>query len=103
VYGKFRLTNVKGINKMATTVKGGCDMSVLKQHLHNDLESVVLKEFDLLKKLKERMIESVGNGLVSGSGSSIFSIIDAEVLRKGETLKESLRDEGFLCEIFEFA
>ena len=103
VYSKFKLTNAKGINKMAITVKDGCRMSILKQHLHNDLESVVLKEFDLLKEIKEKMIESVGNGLVSGSGSSIFSIIGAEVLQKGRRLREFFREKGFFCEIFDFA
>ncbi|WP_022670568.1 4-(cytidine 5'-diphospho)-2-C-methyl-D-erythritol kinase [Hippea alviniae] len=103
VYSKFKLTNPKGINKMAITVKGGCRMSTLKQHLHNDLESVVLKEFGLLKEIKEEMIKSVGNGLVSGSGSSIFSIIGAEVLRKGRELKEFFKEKGFFCEIFDFA
>ncbi len=102
IYKKFRLTNKKPLNKMAFTVKDGCKIENLIPHLHNDLESVVLSEFDLLKEIKEKMVESFGCGLISGSGSTLFSIIGSEVVRKDE-LKEFWLSKGYFCKIVDFA
>ncbi len=102
VYKKFRLTNGKGVNKMASTVEGGCKIKDIVTRLHNDLETVVLKEFDLLKRIKEWMIERFGCGLVSGSGSTVFSIIGSEVEQKGR-LDEFCLAEGFVCKNVKFA
>ncbi len=102
VYRKFRLTNRGGVNKMASTVEGGCKIGDIITRLHNDLEDVVLKEFDLLKKIKERMIERFGCGLVSGSGSTVFSIIGSEVEQKGR-LDEFCLVDGFYCKNVKFA
>ncbi|WP_025270308.1 4-(cytidine 5'-diphospho)-2-C-methyl-D-erythritol kinase [Hippea sp. KM1] len=103
VYKRLRLTKLGGLNKMALTVKEGvCSMDELKNHLHNDLESVVLEEFDLLKWIKDLLIERVGNGLVSGSGSCIFSILGSEVQAE-EGLKEQLEERGVLCKTLNFA
>ncbi|AEA34080.1 4-(cytidine 5'-diphospho)-2-C-methyl-D-erythritol kinase [Hippea maritima] len=103
VYKRLRLTKLKGLNKMALTVKDGlCSMHELKNHLHNDLESVVLKEFDLLKWIKETLIKEAGNGLVSGSGSCVFSILGSEVQAE-EGLKEQLETRGVLCKTVNFA
>ncbi len=102
VYKKFRLTNGKGVNKMAFTVGGECRMGDVIPHLHNDLEKVVLKEFGLLKKIKELMYEQLGCGIVSGSGSTVFSIIGSEVEQKGR-LDEFCLAEGFFCKNLKFS
>ncbi len=102
VYKKFRLTNNEGVNKMALTMKGECKMVEVVAHLHNDLESVVLEEFGLLKEIKELMVEHFGRGLVSGSGSTVFSIIGSEVKQKGR-LDEFCMAEGFFCKNLKFA
>ena len=102
VYKKFRLTKGGGVNKMAFTVEGGYRMRNIISHLHNDLESVVLREFSILKEIKELMIEQFGCGLVSGSGSTVFSIIGSEVEQKGK-LDRFCLEEGFLCKNLRFA
>ena len=102
VYKKFRLTKGRSVNKMASTVEGGCKMKDIITRLHNDLENVVLRKFDLLKRIKERMIERFGCGLVSGSGSTVFSIIGSEVEQKGR-LDEFCLAKGFFCKNVKFA
>ncbi len=102
VYKKFRLTNNEGVNKMALTVEGECKIEKVVAHLHNDLESIVFKEFGLLKEIKELMVEHFGRGLVSGSGSTVFSIIGSEVKQKGR-LNEFCMAEGFFCKNLKFA
>ncbi len=102
VYGKLVLTNQKRVNKMALTVGGECNIRDIATRLHNDLEQVVLNEFALLKKVKERLVETFGCGLVSGSGSTVFSIIGSEVAREGR-LKDFCLSEGFFCKTVKFS
>lgn len=102
VYKKLMLTNEKPVNKMAFTVGEECCISNVIANLHNDLEQVVLDEFDLLKQIKEKLVDSFGCGLVSGSGSTVFSIIGSEVARR-DGLKDFWLSEGLFCEIVKFS
>ncbi|WP_051904481.1 4-(cytidine 5'-diphospho)-2-C-methyl-D-erythritol kinase [Hippea jasoniae] len=100
VYKNLRLTNHTGFNKIATTVEDGCSIEFLKSRLYNDLEAVVLEKFDLLKTIKETLVELAGNGLVSGSGSAVFSIINSEVQQ--ERLAETFGGMGLNFKTFNF-
>jgi len=102
VYRKLVLTNQKRVNKMALTVGGECNIKDVAAHLHNDLEQVVLSEFALLRKVKERLVETFGCGLVSGSGSTVFSIIGSEVVREGR-VRDFCLSEGLLCKTVKFS
>ncbi len=102
IFRKLVLTNQKRVNKMALTVGGECNIKDIAAHLHNDLEQVVLGEFALLKRIKEQLVETFGCGLVSGSGSTVFSIIGSEVAREGR-LRDFCLSEGFFCKIVKFS
>ena len=102
VFKRLVLTNQKRVNKMALTVGGECNIKDIATRLHNDLEEVVLSEFALLKRIKERLVETFGCGLVSGSGSTVFSIIGSEVAREGR-LRDFCLSEGFFCKTVKFS
>ncbi len=80
IYSKLVLTKKQCINKMPFVIIGErCDLEDIMPYLCNDLEGVVLKEFGRLRDIKSVLTRHFGNALLSGSGSSMFSIINPEV------------------------
>ncbi len=103
VYSKLLLTNCVCINKMPLVSSSvECSIEDIKFSACNDLESVVLKKFDKIKRLKFFLYRHFGNALLSGSGASVFSIINPEV-RRGEEVWRLLESEGLFCKTVNFA
>ena len=51
------------------------DMNLISKYLYNDFEILVEKEYPLIKKLKQELLENGARGtLLSGSGSTVFGI-----------------------------
>lgn len=104
IYSKLLLTSCGCINKMPV-VSGSsaeCNIENVKLSCCNDLESVVLKEFGKIKDLKFLLHRYFGNALLSGSGASVFSIINPEV-KRGEEVERLLESEGLFCKTVNFA
>ncbi len=83
IYSKLLLTSGKPINKMPFVASvGNCRLDDIKPYLENDLEEVTLVEFEELNNIKNILVGFFGNALLSGSGGSIFSIVNPEVRAK---------------------
>ncbi len=102
-FSKLLLTIDKPINKMPFVINSErCDLEDIKPHLCNDLEEVVLSNFEELQKLKSILVEYFDNALLSGSGASMFSITNPEVIAKGD-IEGLLVSEGVFCKTVNFA
>lgn len=66
------------------------DLKQIGQHLHNDLEKVVLPEFNKVQHLRDQFakLNSVGT-MMSGSGSTVFAL--AESRSQAEEIKNAMR------------
>jgi 4-diphosphocytidyl-2-C-methyl-D-erythritol kinase len=63
----------------------------IAQHLHNDLERVVLPEYPQVKKLRDRFGELGALGtMMSGSGSTVFAL--CKTTTQAEALKTQMQD-----------
>lgn len=62
------------------------------QFLHNDLEKVVLPEYDQVAQLKDIMKKAGGLGtLMSGSGPTVFTLCESK--SEAETIKNQVRSQ----------
>ncbi len=103
IYSKLLLTSGKPINKMPVVANfGNCRLEDIKPYLANDLEKVALMEFEELKDIKNRLVGYFGNALLSGSGASIFSIINPEVIAEKE-LVDFLVSKGAVFKTVNFS
>jgi len=103
IYSKLLLTRGKPINKMPFVADlGNCSLEQIKQRLYNDLERVALREFGELREIKRVLFGCFGNALLSGSGASIFSIINPEV-RAGREVKDLLVSKGVVFKTVNFS
>lgn len=66
------------------------DLRQIGQHLHNDLEKVVLPEFEKVQQLRDQFarLNSVGT-MMSGSGSTVFAL--AESRSQAEEIMSGMR------------
>jgi 4-diphosphocytidyl-2-C-methyl-D-erythritol kinase len=65
------------------------DPEAIAQHLHNDLERVVLPEYPQVKKLRDRFGELGALGtMMSGSGSTVFAL--CKTIAQAEALKTQM-------------
>ncbi len=104
IYSKLVLTTESCINKMPFVIIGErCNLGEIMPFLRNDLEGVALEEFGRLKDLKSVLNRHFGNALLSGSGSSMFSIINPEVKAEEERIKELLGSWGVVCKEVNFS
>ena len=104
VYSKLVLTTESCINKMPFVIIGErCNLEEIMPLLRNDLEEVALEELAMLKDLKSVLKRHFGNALLSGSGSSMFSIINPEVKAEEERIKELLGSWGVVCKEVNFS
>ncbi|MEW6007868.1 MAG: 4-(cytidine 5'-diphospho)-2-C-methyl-D-erythritol kinase, partial [bacterium] len=87
VYQEFRMRNLEcGIEEMILAIKNG-DVFGIAKNLHNCLESVTIRKYPEIVKMKEYLIKGGAlNALMSGSGPTLFGIFrkrkDAERVRK---------------------
>ncbi len=103
IYSKLLLTSGKPINKMPFVVGvGNCSLEKIKLRLRNDLEKVALAEFEELREIKRVLFGFFGNALLSGSGASIFSIINPEV-RAGREVEDFLVSKGMVLKTANFS
>ena len=103
VYSKLLLTTGEPINKMPFVANiGKCELDDIKPHLFNDLEGAALKEFGVLREIKSILIGHFGNALLSGSGASIFSIINPEV-RAEKAIEDLLVSKGVYFKTVNFS
>lgn len=55
------------------------NINLIAKYLHNDFEILVEKEYPLIKKLKNELLENGASGaLMSGSGSTVFGIFKSK-------------------------
>ena len=55
------------------------DIKLISKYLYNDFEILVEKEYPLIKKLKNELLENDASGsLMSGSGSTVFGIFKSK-------------------------
>jgi 4-diphosphocytidyl-2-C-methyl-D-erythritol kinase len=100
-----RLTNPEAITKMPTsfltaytsiTKSDEQNGQIGQTGLHNDLEIPVLDRHQLLGEIKERLRRAGASGiLMSGSGSTIFSIFESEAARS--SAQHELSRDGWWC------
>ncbi|HMV46319.1 MAG TPA: 4-(cytidine 5'-diphospho)-2-C-methyl-D-erythritol kinase [Blastocatellia bacterium] len=94
-----QLTNPGAISKMPTsfeTVYANITSSDEQIRLQNDLEIPVLARHQLLGEIKEWLQRVGASGvLMSGSGSTIFSIFETEAAR--ENARRELSQNGWWC------
>lgn len=66
------------------------DAKQIGEHLHNDLEKVVLPEFPKVQQLREIFgrLNTIGT-MMSGSGSTVFALTDSRI--HAEEIKQQLR------------
>ncbi len=103
IYSKLLLTSGKPINKMPFVVDvGKCRLEDIKPYLSNDLEKVALAEFEELSTIKKSLVGYFGNALLSGSGASIFSIINPEV-RAERKVEDFLVSKGVVFKTANFS
>lgn len=82
-------TNLEKTEKLIKGIENR-DLNLIGQNLTNSLESVVFKEYEIIKTLKEELKELGALGsLMSGSGSSVFGIFENE--RELEKAKKELK------------
>lgn len=85
----FALTKKRGVDRMFTAFLKDGDMEGLAENLHNDLQTLVLRDFPVLEKvLSELRDEGAKGTLLSGSGPTVFGIFEPE---KAEAAAENLR------------
>lgn len=62
----------------------------IRSFLYNKLEEIVLEEFPLIKIIKNELLEAgVKTSLMTGSGSTIFGIVEDK--REGEKIRDKLQ------------
>ncbi|HQR33356.1 MAG TPA: 4-(cytidine 5'-diphospho)-2-C-methyl-D-erythritol kinase [Blastocatellia bacterium] len=101
VYGALppELTNPRAITKMPTSFEVAYAAATTQDEqiqLHNDLEIPVLTRHKLLGEIKEKLRQAGATGvLMSGSGSTIFSIFDSSEARNDA--QRELSQNGWWC------
>ncbi len=73
-YSNLILTKRIFVNKMALVERLKKDG--LLAVMHNDLESSVFKLYPAIETIKHKIVNIAGNGLLCGSGSSVFAFAD---------------------------
>ncbi|HCJ67060.1 MAG TPA: 4-(cytidine 5'-diphospho)-2-C-methyl-D-erythritol kinase, partial [Elusimicrobia bacterium] len=92
-YDRLKLTKRTNFNKMKTAKFFWQNLSTAQEiakNLFNRLEDVVLPGFPEIAKIKEILISFGALGsLMSGSGSTVFGIVESE--KKGKEILKKLR------------
>lgn len=90
VYRKLRfpLTSRQKITKIRKLLESGNNSTIWGQHLYNRFESIVFGDFPEIQNIKGVLKMYGLNGLMSGSGSSVFAPLSS--LKQGEEIREKL-------------
>jgi len=73
----FGLTNAPPVDKMVSAFLVKSNENELAKNLHNDLQTIVLQDYPVVKKSLTVLEEAGAMGvLMSGSGSTVFGIFD---------------------------
>jgi len=87
-YQSLRLEELKSTGEKTTLLKQSLEMGFFKEglrYMHNDFEKFVFEYIPILKEIKNILINSNSlNTLMSGSGSSIFSIFENDDILEKE-------------------
>ena len=98
VYGKlsaFSLTKKRSVDKIFSAFLGKNDIEGIAGNLRNDLQTIVLQEFPVLKQVLSALTETGAKGvLLSGSGPTVYGIFDRETAEKAaDDMRRSFRKE----------
>ncbi|MDP8299945.1 MAG: 4-(cytidine 5'-diphospho)-2-C-methyl-D-erythritol kinase [Candidatus Tantalella remota] len=75
----FTLTKKKGVDRMFSAFLKRRDIEGLAENLHNDLQTLVLRDFPVLAGVFSEMKKAGSRGsLLSGSGPTVFGIFDTD-------------------------
>ncbi len=91
----FALTKNRGVDTMFTAFLDNNDISGIARNLRNDLQTIVLREFPVLKQTMDELVVSGAEGtLLSGSGSTVFGIFrEKDVLSAYRRVCNVFREE----------
>ncbi|MBI5236779.1 MAG: 4-(cytidine 5'-diphospho)-2-C-methyl-D-erythritol kinase [Deltaproteobacteria bacterium] len=100
-YRNFDLTNAKEDNTLLYSKKpfDGLDDAAVRGLLVNDLESITIKRYPEIARLKERLLEAGAIGaLMSGSGPTVFGVFRdrQDALGAYERIRGSIARECFV-------
>ncbi len=86
----FTLTKKKGVDRMFTAFLKDRDLGGLAENLHNDLQTLVLRDFPVLEKVFSELKKAGSKGsLLSGSGPTVFGIFEGDKIGEAaEKLKK---------------
>lgn len=93
IYGKIDalgLTKNRGLDRIISTFLTENSVCGLTENLHNDLQTIVLQDFPVLKQVFSELKKAGAEGvLLSGSGSTMFGIFKQdEVNKAAEKVRE---------------
>ena len=96
---KKSLTKNSKIAKLISEIEKGGSLNKLSPLIYNKLESSVFSYLKEVKGLKTRLQDS-GAALMSGSGASVFALIDDKA--KAEKIQATLKAEGYTVFVTRF-
>jgi 4-diphosphocytidyl-2-C-methyl-D-erythritol kinase len=81
--GAFDLTNERSVDRIFSTFLSKKDINGIAENLCNDLQTIVLQDFPVLRQVFFALRERGAKGtLLSGSGPTVFGIFDEEATEK---------------------
>ncbi len=103
VYSRLLLTKRRPINRMPFVADfKSCDFNCVKKFFYNDLESVVLREFAIVSNVKLLLMTRFPYTLMSGSGSSVFSVISKDEGVYQKEIEDRLSTERVFFKTLDF-
>ena len=100
-YNEFDKQNKKNkkedkAKKLISAIKTK-NIKKISENLHNDFEKIIIKEYPIIKKIKNDLIENNAlNALMSGSGATVFGIFQ-NGNQAGKAYKRLKRKYDFAC------
>ena len=77
------------------------DINKLAENMHNDFEYSVCREYPIISKIKQKMIENKAlNALMSGSGPTVFGITKEKAV--AENIRDSLKKDPYFKKNLDF-
>lgn len=96
--GRFCPEESSRLDELIAGLKEGCYIEVAR-NLFNVFEKPIFEQYPDLRQLKESLIElGCDNALLSGSGSTVFGIIDCSKEEEKATIVEYLRKGYPFCQ-----
>lgn len=93
-----RLERHPDIDGMTEAIKAG-DLSGITKRMENVLETVTIKEYPIINKIKEQMkTEGAVNALMSGSGPTVFGVYTER--KTAQRAADEIRKQGLARQVF---